>query len=228
MLRNIFQDKLARIYAWSARRYGRAGQIILLIFLVLGVIWWNWGEIKSKPWISEFVVWFSERTLPRAIPGKFTIAVAHLSKDNNAEFEDLIVQALSDFDGIQVLRFDRTIVLNSSSLDSAIEGGHKRARGLLRVSGADVLIWGTVIGAGQKKLPKLYWTTAQMGALRTSGRYVPTEDLNLPELFWKDLKSVMVLLIATAHVDLMSLQGHFVADKLLIFVEQVRSLLGFT
>jgi hypothetical protein len=204
MLRNILQDKLARIYAWSARRYGRAGQIILLILLVLGVIWWNWGEIKSKPWISDFVAWFSERTLPRGVPGRFTVAVAHLSKDNNAEFEDLIVQALSDFDGIQILRFDRTIVLDSSSLDSAIEDGHTRARGLLSASGADVLIWGTVIGAGSKKLPKLYWTTAHASPLRKSGRYVPTEDLNLPELFWNDLRSILVLLIATSHVELKS------------------------
>jgi hypothetical protein len=59
-----------------------------------------------------------------------------------------------------------------------------------------------------------------------SGRYRPTGDLRLPELFWNDLADVLRLVILSRDAEFRAQQGRYVADKLLPFIARVRHILN--
>jgi tetratricopeptide (TPR) repeat protein len=217
---------LALVEEWVRTRFGLRGIVVLAVLLALGFVWWNWEEIKNKHWISSIVEWSEERPVPPAALGKFAVAVAHLDNDPNGDMERLVVEAIEEFPGVQVLRFDRRVALDHDARDEALRQAHENARSLLRGSGADVLIWGTVLKADGQSLPKLRWTTAaEVGLQRYSGRYQTTEDLNLPPLFWDDLVEVLRLVVARHGAEFAASEGQFVADRLRPFIDRVRTLL---
>lgn len=220
-------DLRAVVEDWVRKRYGRLGILFLAAVTTLGLLWWQWDEIKAKPGISAIIDWLEERPVPQAAPGKFAVAVAHLDNDPNGDTERLIVEAIEEFPGVQVLRFDRRIALDQDARDEALRQAHENARSLLTGSGADVLIWGTVLKADGKSLPKLHWTTAaEVGLQRYSGRYQTTEDLNLPPLFWDDLVEVLRLVVARHGEEFAASQGQFIADRLRPFIDRVQTLLA--
>jgi tetratricopeptide (TPR) repeat protein len=186
-------------------------------------IWWQWDHIIRLPGIEPLVARVTEKPLPRAVPGKFNIAVAHLEGDDKRETERLIRESLAEFTSVATLSFDRLITTGQGDSETSEREGHERARTLLEASGVDVLIWGVVLKQGGRILPKLYWTPARdVAHVPSAGRYQTTEDLSLPSIFWLDLTNVLGLLVATTEAELGSQDGQYHADKLESFIQRVR------
>ncbi|MFQ5912948.1 MAG: hypothetical protein ACE5JS_07180, partial [Nitrospinota bacterium] len=100
-----------------------------------------------------------------------------------------------------------------------MQAGHERARRFLKKSGANVLIWGTVIRHEGKSLPKLYWSPSQeLPLAKESERYQPAEDLGLPEIFWNDLVEILRLLVITHDAGFRADEGRYVANRLTPFI----------
>jgi hypothetical protein len=118
-------DPRALVEDWVWKRYGRLGIVFLSAVTILGLLWWHWGEIKTKPGVSSIIEWLPERPLPPASPGKFGVAVAHLDNDPNGDTERLVVEAIEEFPGVQVLRFDRRIALDQDARDEALRQAHR-------------------------------------------------------------------------------------------------------
>jgi hypothetical protein len=158
-------------------------------------IWSNWSTVKTFPVVSSLVAWFSQTRLPKADSQRFAVALAHLEYDHDAQYERLIREVLKDFEGVQLLQFDRTISLEGAKPEEREQKGHSQARQYLADAGADVLIWGLVLSQEGKSAPRLYWTTLQEGK-RAKEPYQP-ENFKLPDLFWNDLAEVLRLVVVT-------------------------------
>jgi hypothetical protein len=131
-----------------------------------------------------------------------------------------------DFGMVQTLRFDRIITQQGGDVQKAIEAGHEQARALLAQSGADVLIWGSVLRSGDKVMPRLRWTTSSRLPLENrSRRYTVTEELELPHLFVDDLTDLLDLLVLT-NGDYVSPAQSYTRGPVPEFIQRVDKLLA--
>ena len=212
---------------WIYRRLGLKGLLGLAVLSVLVSAWWNWQKVQKQPVVADLVGLLSRKALPRADPQRFSIAVAHLENDNEGEKERLISEALQEFEGIQVLKIDRTLTLEGTLPEAAERAGQDQAQKYLEATGADILLWGTVLHYDGKSLPKLHWTTArEVKHNKAWGRYQPSnESFELPAIFWEDLSQLLQLLALTQYAEFADQQGHYIADQLGPFIHKVRSLL---
>ena len=211
--------KLIKNWVW--RRFGLTG---LLVLSCLG-IWWQWDHIRKLPGIESLVATLAEKPLPKAVPSKFNIAVVHLEGDSDHETERLIRESLAEFPGVVTLSFDRLISDGLGDTGKDERTGHERARILLKASGADVLIWGLVLKKDGKTVPKLYWTPSrQLAQMPSSRRYLTTENLSLPNLFWQDLTSVLGLLVVATKAEFFA-KGQDEENRLALFIQRIRELL---
>jgi tetratricopeptide (TPR) repeat protein len=209
------------------RRFGIPGLVVLALIAAAPFVWWQWDKISKLPGVAHVVTYFSRHAIPLADPNRFSVMVAHLENDTNREQERLIVEALKEFEGIQVLELDRTIPLKGPVPEKVEKQGHESALGYLKQSRASVLIWGTALSQGGKTIPKLYWTASQ-GWERKPKRYdAPRveDQLRLPEVFWSDLSEILRLLVATRGAEFSAEEGHYVADRLSPFIARVQTLL---
>ena len=94
---------------------------------------------------------------------------------------------------MQILRFDRQI--SSDGTEGSERAGYEQARKYLRRSGAQVLIWGSVLSNGKNNAYRLYWTTSDLG--RRPQTLYQAADFKLPPIFWNDLVDVLRLLVAS-------------------------------
>jgi hypothetical protein len=171
--------------------------------------------------------YLSRWPIPKADPNRFSILVAHLENDPNREYDRLIIEALKEFKGIQVLELDRSIPLKGPVPEEEEKRGHESAFRYLKQSGASVLIWGIVLRSGDKTVPKLYWTTSH-GLRRKPERYqapLAEAQFRLPEVFWTSLAEILRLLVASQAAEFSAEAGRFVADRLPPFIARVRTLL---
>lgn len=214
------EDEIKRL---AFQKFGWPGLISVAIVSLLLLIWWQWEHVKTVPGLGPIVRWIEQESIPLAEPTKFSIAVSHLQGDLEGNpHERLVVEALKEVYGIEILRFDRTIDLEDSPPQQSEEAGHKRAQEYLQESGADILIWGSVLSAGEKAILKLHWTINGK-PLEGWRRYQPTENLNLPELFWGDLSTLLIFLVAAHHEEYK--HGSFVVDNASAQIPKVRKLL---
>jgi hypothetical protein len=202
------------------QRFGFAGLIIVALLVLL---WSNWSTVKDLPGVSAIGTWLSQAPLPKADPQRFTVALAHLEHDKDQRYERLIREVLRDFEGVQLLQFDRKFSLEGTKPEESEKKGHAKARQYLEDSGAHVLIWGLVLSQDSKSAPRIYWTTLE-GDKRAKEPYQP-ENFKLPDLFWNDLAEVLRLVVATHYSKFVKQQGHFIADQLVPFITRVRRLL---
>jgi len=196
----------------------RFGVHIATALIVLGLAWWQWGTIRSLPGVSQ-------KSLPKADPKRFAVAIAHLENDPDHQHEILIVEALKDFEGVQILRFDRTISISEGTQpEEAEKAGHDKAGEYLKESGADALIWGIAHHMDGKSAPRLYWTTSQQS--RRSKEVYQPDNFKLPDLFWGDLVEVLRLVVATYNTEFFAQEGQFIGNQLDLFTAKVRTLLA--
>ncbi len=198
-----------------------------IIFTILcGFVLWNWDKISHLPGVNRVISWISEKPLPQADPNTFAVLVAHLENDKEKEIENLMIESLKELKGIQLLRLDRHMRVSGTNPEQAEQEGHKQAREYLQKTGAQVLIWGTVIKASGKSLPKLYWTVAEnVQQKKTYERYPHTENLGLPAIFWEDLADVLRLLMMTQYTQFHTSTGKYIGDEIKPFIEKVRRVL---
>jgi hypothetical protein len=208
------------------QRFGTPVAVLLALSVASGLVWWNWDDIAKRPGVERVLAWFNQRALPTASAGRLTIAVAHLDNDKDGEHEKLLLDELPRFEGVEVQQVDRTIKWPTADSESeAKKKAEEEARGLLRQTGADVLIWGGVISMSGKSAMRLYWTPARdVPGAKFTGKY-QTETITLPSEFWSDLKQILGLLTQSRLAEFsFGQQGHYVADKLAPLIAQVRAL----
>ncbi len=165
------------------------------------------------------------RRLPKADPYRFSIGVAHLLNDEQRNVENLIYESLTEFDGIRVLAFDRTIEFDAGSPES-IKNAHIRAKSYLTESGAHAILWGNVLTLQGRSIPKLYWTTLSLSdSMQKGAKYSFTDDLSLPEVFWNHLKELLFLLVTSQYSRFEEQKGNYLAERLKPFLDRVQSLL---
>lgn len=209
------------------QRFGLPVAVLLFLSVAGGLVWWNWDDIVKRPGVGSLLARFNQKALPSAPAGRLTIAVADLEGDKEQEEEKLLLDGLRDFEGVETLALHRMVAWPDSGTEQEKKKeAEKKARSLLKQTGADVLIWGSVISLGGKSAMRLYWTPSrEVSGAKQSEKYLPqTETLALPELFWSDLKQILGLLTETRLAELTDEPGQFVADKLAPLIAQVRSL----
>jgi tetratricopeptide (TPR) repeat protein len=187
---------------WVTAHFGTTGLVVIFLLSTACACWWNWDKIQKLPGVA----WFLARLfphkdapptpLPRPKEGRLAVAVVHLDGDLNSEMERLVTEALSEVEDLQVLRFDRVIASTGGNVEDAIQAGHNQARGLLVESGADILVWGTVLRNGPVAIPKLHWTASRdLPVESRSRRYMLSEQLEFPDIFRSDLTEILDLLV---------------------------------
>jgi hypothetical protein len=234
--KNFLQQVIEGLPGWKAsfdqlwERIGWPGAVVVLliaaVFAASFYIWWNWKDIKERPGIEGVIKRFKRRAIDIAPAGVLTIAVAHLTDDEGQKQEKLLLDELKHLDGVETLTVDRTMEWPVSGTERAKKKkAEEEASGLLKKTGADVLIWGSVISLTGKSAMRLYWTPARdTPGAKSTGKY-QTETIALPSEFWDDLKQILGLLTQSRIAALTFDQpGHYVADKLAPLIAQVRAL----
>jgi tetratricopeptide (TPR) repeat protein len=209
----------------ARRRAIRLGLIASAAVLVLAA---GAGVLAYRsvplPWALEP----PPKPIPPARPGHLTIGVTHLDGDTNREFENLLVNELaSDVEGADVTPIDRDMTWpEAPSATQALEKAKLRGATLRTEADADVLLWGRIVTVQGHSAMLLYWTTAQpLSGVKGSRVYQP-ETLELPALFWNDLKQVLGLLLQSRLALVREqMTGHYAADKIAPLITQFRGLL---
>ncbi len=217
---------------WVWKRIGWKGRVALVLAGMLALVapaWWHSDKLRNLPLIKQALTEPPPPLvpIPKADPSRYSVAVALFENDLERQHHTLVVSALTEFEGIQVLTIERAINPHGADNNAAEKAGHQKAKEFLRESGAQALVWGEVLRKDQESVPKLFWTIAEQGSpQKAAGRYVLTKDLGLPEIFWSDLSEVLLLLVATQAAEFQGNEGHYIADRLKPFIEKTRGLLN--
>jgi hypothetical protein len=214
----------ARFLAWIDRRFGRRGVVTLAVLTILALAWFEWPHLSTLPGVSWLTEWFARDPLCRVPPGRFGVLVAKLENDTAGTHKRLILEDLTDFEGVYLCALDRTVSASGPAPREQEAEVHAKAREYLTDSGGAVLVWGAVLEHQGRTVPKLYLTAA--GGDPGRGERYPIErtDLHLPEVFWADLSKVLRVAVAARAASFA--EGHYVADRLPALIDPVRRLLG--
>ena len=209
------------------RENGLFRRVVLAILVAASISWWQWDKTRNFLPVPQILAWLERRPIPQADPTRFCVMVAHLENDTTRGQEQLIVEALKEFEGVQVLMLDRTIPLEGPVPEKMEKQGQELALRFLNKSGASVLIWGTVLVRGDRRVPKLYWTASGVREPKPKRYDAPRveDQLRLPELMWSDLSEILGLLVASSASDFTAKEGDYVAGRLPLFIDRVRKLL---
>jgi hypothetical protein len=211
-----------------AKRVGWPLTALIVLAATGGFTWWNWDDIAKRPGVEWILQFAGQRPLPKATAGRLTIAVTHLARDNkDRQHEGILLDELEHFEveGVKILPVDRTV----DPEEPAKKNAEDKAQDLLKKTGADVLIWGSVVSLSGKSASamRLNWTRApDVPGAKASEKYqLPTETIALPAEFWSDLKQILGLLTQSRIAELTFGQpGTYVAAKLEPLIRQVRAL----
>ncbi len=213
---------------WISKTLDKPMGIIVLVLCFACLVSWQSENISKFPGLAQFAAWLESWPIPQADPTRFSVMVAHLQNDEDCGQEQLIIDALRKFDGIQVLSLNRTIQLEGADTEKMQNQGRESALRFLRKSGASVLIWGSVRERGDRSLPKLFWTAYGVREPKSRRYDAPRveDQLRLPELMWSDLSEILGLLVASSASKFTAKEGQYVADRLPFFINCVRRLLS--
>jgi len=150
--KNFLQQWIYGLPGWKAtfnqlqEHFGSLVAVLLLVLAGVGFIWWISKDIKERPGVEWVIKRFKRRVIDKAPAGVLIIAVAHLQDDEGQKQEKLLLDELKHFNGAETLTVDRVVKWPASGTGQAKKNkAEEKARGLLRKTGADVLIWGSVI-----------------------------------------------------------------------------------
>ena len=167
--------------------------------------------------------------IPKADIGTFTVAVAELDDDSDGTIEKLVVEDLQEIRWIRVLQIYRRISIGGADRQQSIREGHAKASELLTESRSQVLVWGFTQSDGARQVPHLFLSpTPPATSGPSEGRYPFTDALELPPLFWKQLASVLDLVVATQSANYLANENQASKDTLQPFIHNVRKLLSET
>ena len=206
-------------------KFGWRVSIPLLLLCLGGLVWWRWSDIQTRPYVREAIEWTTP--IPHAPPDKFTVAVVHLEGDPAQENERLLLSDLESFRGLAVLPINRTVSLSRGGTeDQDVASANTQAQELLRQSGAQALIWGSVLRHDGKSALELHWTTTEGYDQGTMERYIPDANLDLPPVFWTDLTQIIGLIIHTRLSLFLQATGTYQAQDLRPFISSTRDVLN--
>ena len=218
-----------KFFTWLNTWFGWKGGALLFAPFAL---WISWPWASKLPYMDVVTTQVRElRGVPRAQGDRFSILIAKLGNDENDVHRRLIDDALRGrFNNeIEVLLPNRRISIDGNEKpQEAVKVGHERAHALLLQANANVMIWGEVLDAKTDAPMRLHWTVnAEAELSKSTDKYLLEKtNYDLPELFWADLSDVLSLL-ATSQATAFSRQaGIYVADRLELFIKQVRLLIG--
>ena len=216
-------NPVEQIKKWAMSK-GWLGAVLILLFLV----WWNWDHIRNLPPLPQVWRLIELKSIHRVSKDKLTIAVTHLQDDPEQKNEKLLLAELEKFEGLTVLPIDRRVQLPSGgTLQESIAQGHEQARALLGQSGAEAVIWGSVLEHAAHSALQLRWTVARRETGHNpSGRYEPNADLNLPPLFWEDLTKIVGLIVQTRLDAFLAESGTYQANRLKPFIADTKQVLS--
>jgi tetratricopeptide (TPR) repeat protein len=216
-------SSLQRWWPWLKHRaQNKAILCLLAIGLAIGAVWWNWPEIEQKPFVKDILaVLKPETALPVAKNGAYNVLLADLTGETDEQMVTNIADSVNGLEGVHAARLKRALAGDATPQTLS------KARQYLRETGFDVLIWGQVIRHGDRSVPKLYLEHAsarEEQRLARQGRYALTEStLELPELFWSDLRAILEIKIASdASVAYES--GTYKSDRLRPVIEKIERL----
>lgn len=127
-----------RIY----QRFGLKGLMVVGILGLVILVWSNWDKAQTFPGVKQIATWISRPSIPKADPSRYAVVVALFENDEDRQQQRLVISALSEFKGIQVLTLERKISLHGADADAAERMGHQAAKEYLQGSGAEALRWG--------------------------------------------------------------------------------------
>lgn len=213
----------------SAKTWASRHPPLLLSVIAVGIIaFWQLNASlfnASTARIRELVS--GAQPLPRSPPSRFSVAVLHLDGDAERSLERLILEGLVEVEGINVLSIDRTIRLEAPEVSVSRQQAEIQARQYLQETDSSILVWGSVVKHDGKSVPKLYLATARGGLMfLKGGRYIPTEDsLELPAVFWADLKAVLRPFIALSALEFAARNHRAQPHEVLELFERMETLL---
>jgi hypothetical protein len=96
--------------------------------------------VRTWPGSAWLKGWLTREKIPRADPQRFSILVANLENDSGRNYQRLIIEALKEFEGVQVLRLDRLIAVDGTDPKETAQRGHAAAQRFLKASGAELVL----------------------------------------------------------------------------------------
>ena len=108
--------------------------LLIVAAIVIGGIITLIKDVKELPGVVSVISYLSRASIPDADPKRFSILVTHLEDDKNGENERLIIEALKEFKGIQVLSIDRIISLKGPVPEELVKKGNEIAQTYLKKS----------------------------------------------------------------------------------------------
>jgi tetratricopeptide (TPR) repeat protein len=214
-----------RLFRGLNARIGVLGTTLLIGIGYLAIHWDEFSKVAIVAWAFDRLA--ELKPLPTASGQRFTIAIAILENDRDGVHRRVLRESLARLDGVELIMIDRRVSLDGTTRPQAAQlAGYARGREILRESHADVLIWGTAFDSAADSPMSLHWTSSANVRLgNRSHAYRPERDFDLPELFWKDLRDVLALLVTTGVAEFGQRQGSFVAEEMPPFLNRVRALL---
>ena len=155
---------------------------------------------------------------------RFSVVVAGIQNDIGGQLQDVIVTDLSAFEGVHVVTMDQTISTEGPDLEQSMKTAAEVAQDCLDNMQATIMIWGKVLRFAGREVPQLYLSLSR-SKKQKAGRYLPTNDLRLPQVFWSDLTDVLRLVVLTYDIEFREQEGSYLGGQLRLFVSWVWQLL---
>jgi hypothetical protein len=225
-IRNLAFRALARLFG------ERRARLVFIVVIMIGVaVAWGKPIVDLVESAGQHFQAFYYRLMPipTADTGSFTVAVAQLDDDNDGRMERLVIEDLREIRWIRVLPIHQRISLSGADRQKSILDGQVRASELMKKSRAQVLVWGVILSDGVRHVPHLFLSSTLPGTSEPSeGRFPLNDALQLPALFWKQLASVLDLIVATHSANYLAKENRASEDSLQPFIDSVRELLSKT
>lgn len=214
----VFQRAIDPLLLWllpnatdNARRIWR-----LVAVLIIAGGAWAFGKLAIPPIYTAARDQYYYWTLPRAHGDKISFVVADLNGDQSGALTENVEQSLENELGgrVEIIRVGRSLSLgDKGSLDTREAEVLKEGEHLLRLTHADVLLWGRAVES--RGFVDLRFLAASSQTLGRSNTYPLDQYLHLPVEFGKDVDASIVaaaLFLAAPASD----RGRYRSDDLMI------------